>query len=69
MPAVNPAGKVVRYPVGLVILQAGEHEACLCDAVAATEIVVRNLERSVLLTREKHDVPDAAAGADLVLHL
>jgi hypothetical protein len=47
MPLINPVGREIRLPSGLVVLEAGEYEASLCDAVGATELVVRHLEESI----------------------
>lgn len=65
---LNPAGNTFRAPVGLITLEAGEHKACLCDIVMATEKIVRRLEGSILRLREEHRTGDRTVGADLVLH-
>ena len=65
-PLVNPVGRKMRAETDMITLQAGEYEACLCDAVAECERVIRMIEDSLEVEIAARGLLGSQAGADMM---
>ena len=64
-PLVNPAGKNIELPTGLITLTAGEHTADLSASITLMETRTRSLEKQLDAFIESNNLTGDRAGADL----
>jgi len=64
---VNPAGKAIELPTGLIHLAAGGYSACLSDVIPAMALRVAQLEQALEATFVQLGVTSSIARADLLI--
>lgn len=67
--AVNPAGRMIELPTGLIHLAAGEHKACLSEALPEMAVRVADLEAALQRGINDLDAKPSQAGADLLVKM
>ncbi|QQS40351.1 MAG: hypothetical protein IPM63_13415 [Acidobacteriota bacterium] len=68
-PTVNPAGRDIELPTGLISLSAGEHSADLSDAMSVMTSRVKDIETQIEKFVNEHKLDENQAGADLFISL
>lgn len=68
-PVLNPAGREIEVPTGLVQLSAGEHTANLSEILPHMEARIRDLEAGVERSLSDQGTSHEQAGADLLIKI
>jgi hypothetical protein len=68
-PAVNPAGREIEFPTGLVQLSAGEYMADLSSILPQMEKRINKLETALEKALDKQAPNSGSAGADFLLKM
>lgn len=63
---LNPAGRSLQLPTGLITLAAGEYKVCLSDVVTATVQAVEQLEKLLDTFFRENGIRDQYAATDMV---
>ncbi|MES2483963.1 MAG: hypothetical protein V4609_18410 [Pseudomonadota bacterium] len=69
VPGMNPAGRAMDLPTGLIQLTAGEHTACVSEVLAEMQIRVSSLEASLGEALRVQAAGLGHAGGDLLLKM
>lgn len=68
-PVVNPAGRRIEIPTGLIQLSAGEHVGNLSEILPEMEKRIRGLEKALQISLNEQLPNAGAAGADVLVKM
>jgi hypothetical protein len=68
-PIVNPAGREIELPSGLIAITAGEHTADLSAAMSVMSRRVNDIEVQIEKFVDEHNLKESRAGADLFVRM